>query len=96
MTSTRARLAMRLCQEDNRYPDGHHDGCETICVHEGKDSVCPYLRDALAAIDELMEPGEGAKLIGARSIGKTMKYPNHTERAKDCWQAMLKAIRNGA
>lgn len=34
-------------------------------------------------------------IAGARSIGNTMNIPNHTERAKDCWNAMLKASATG-
>jgi hypothetical protein len=30
-------------------------------------------------------------LAGARSIGNTMRFPNHIERARSCWQAMIAA-----
>ena len=54
-----------------------------------------YLREVDVILDELMEPGEEAKLVGARSIGQTIDFPNHTERSKDCWQAMLTRIKDG-
>lgn len=32
---------------------------------------------------------------GARSIGRTMRFPNFSERAKDCWESMMKAKETG-
>lgn len=78
-------LSRRLCQEDNRHPDGHHDGCRAVCVHRGRDSVCPYLQDALAVIDELMEPG-----LDVVDDFVVEGMP------KRFWQAILTAIKNGA
>ena len=49
-----------------------------------------------AALDRMQSPSEQAKLVGARSIGQTMDFPNHTERSRDCWQAMLDQLRKEA
>ena len=46
---------------------------------------------ALADAGLVVMPRESSadmKLSGARSIGKTMGVENHTERARQCWQAM--------
>lgn len=45
-----------------------------------------------AILESLINPGEIAKLEGARSIGKTINYTNQIERANECWQIMLKRI----
>ncbi len=40
------------------------------------------------------EPTTEMVLAGARSIGNTMRYDNHNDRARECWKAMI-AARSG-
>ncbi|HDZ38154.1 MAG TPA: hypothetical protein ENH62_07700 [Marinobacter sp.] len=95
--NTRTRLELGLCQEDNRLPDGTHEGCLTACVHAGRDSVCPYARDADVALDILMEPGEAAH-AAFEAMDKPTCHGDPKARAWDVLQgyrAILTAIREG-
>lgn len=38
------------------------------------------------------KPDANQNLMGARSIGRTMRWPNHIDRAKDCWDVMVNAL----
>lgn len=38
------------------------------------------------------EPNPKMLLAGARSIGNSMRTDNHTERAAECWRAMIAAL----
>ncbi len=39
----------------------------------------------------MTEPTLEMVLAGARSIGRTMRWENHNDRSRACWQAMIAA-----
>lgn len=46
-------------------------------------------------LDVLEMPSADVKLAGARAIGETLGVPNHNERARQSFSAMIAAIREG-
>ena len=73
----------------------------TSAMHTRRQSSCISARTAIAAHESALkemglvivprEPTAEMMITGARSIGKSMNIENHTERAKQCHQAMIDA-----
>lgn len=66
---------------------GENDAYDTLSLHN-QDIAKDMARAGIAA---MREPTESMKLVGARSIGRTMGETNHIQRSLDCWQAMIDA-----
>lgn len=47
----------------------------------------------MAGDEEL--PTQDMLTAGGRSIGRTMRETNHYERARDCWDSMIRAKETG-
>lgn len=83
-----ARVMRPLAWEN----DGHFNS------HERKWQRRMAIADVRAVLEALMEPTEEMVLDGAWHFGDAMKRlpadDYHAAKAKECWQAMLRAILN--
>jgi hypothetical protein len=83
-----ARLLGHGSADKNWHPAGsdHRDAKPLWqwCEGEARDAILAFLR-------HLKEkgPSDQAVLAGARSIGQTMGKPNHNDRSRHCFAAVL-------